>query len=114
MEYFRWHLTTSASGRTVVPSLSGAFTRALDSIWEISGYMHLIFSRLVAQQPWRYAALESKMRKIRTAVLGGGRNSRPSLKPDSNGIPSCEVARKAQTRVAVIDSTAYDILRGNL
>ena len=35
MEHFGWLLTTSASGRTVVPPQCGAFMRALNSIWEI-------------------------------------------------------------------------------
>ncbi len=35
MEHFGGQLTTSASGRTVVPSQDGVFMKALDSIWEI-------------------------------------------------------------------------------
>ena len=39
-EHFGCQLTTSASGRTVVPSENGAFMNALDSIWEISVYSY--------------------------------------------------------------------------
>ena len=35
MGHCRCQLTTSASGRTVVPSQYGAFMKALDFIWEI-------------------------------------------------------------------------------